>query len=256
MSSPNTGLCRRCFDKIEWRKQYRKYKPLTQHATCNICSKRNISMAYHTICTECSFSDEARERVRVAFEVVTGEVKQLNVNDKVCEMCTKELALKHDTCDDQEMDELILKEKEKLKEELQRPLKLREEKAIERKIERMLEKEAIRKKEERRAAREGIMNNTAEGSSINNNQDQEDNLDEYESNDDADDHEGPLDHSHHDWGSDLDHTDDDVSQAHDGNDEEDPFLKAVGGSSKLLVGDAYRSMLLEKERVSKLKITE
>jgi hypothetical protein len=70
------------------------------------------------------------------------------------------------------------------------------------------------------------------------------------------DHEGPLDHSHHDWGSDLDHTDDDATQIHDDNDEEDPFLKAVGGSSKLLVGDAYRNMLLEKERLSDLKITD
>lgn len=25
---PNVGLCRRCHDKIEWRKKYRKYKPL------------------------------------------------------------------------------------------------------------------------------------------------------------------------------------------------------------------------------------
>lgn len=256
MSSPNTGLCRRCFDKIEWRKQYRKYKPLTQHATCNICSKRNISMAYHTICTECSFSAEARERVRLALEGSTGESKDLNEKDKVCEMCTKELALKDDSGVNQEMDDLILKEKEKLKEELQRPLKLREEKAIERKIERMLEKEAIRKKEERRAAREGIMNNAVEDSSSSHDLDPDDHHDECEINHNEEDHEGPLDHSHHDWGSDLDHTDDDATQNHDGNDEEDPFLKAVGGSSKLLVGDAYRNMLLEKERLSNLKITD
>lgn len=25
---PNQGLCKRCYDKIEWRKKYRKYKPL------------------------------------------------------------------------------------------------------------------------------------------------------------------------------------------------------------------------------------
>jgi len=220
-------------------------------------------MAYHTICTECSFSAEARERVIVALEVATGEVKDLNENDKVCEMCTKELALQNDSCADQEMDDLILKEKEKLKEELQRPLKLREEKAIERKIERMLEREAIRKKEERRAARDGIMKNDAvEDFSIDHDQGLDDNHDEGDINHDEEDHEGPLDHSHHDWGSDLDQTDDgdddndDGTQSHDDVEEDDPFLKAVGGSSKLLVGDAYREMLLEKERLSKLKITD
>jgi hypothetical protein len=48
-------------------------------------------------------------------------------------------------------------------------------------------KEAIRKKVERRTTREGIMNSTAEGSSINH--DQEDILDEYKINGDAHDHE-------------------------------------------------------------------
>lgn len=28
LSLPNQGLCKRCWDKIEWRKKYRKYKPL------------------------------------------------------------------------------------------------------------------------------------------------------------------------------------------------------------------------------------
>lgn len=214
-------------------------------------------MAYHTICTECSFSAEARERVRVAVEATTREVKDLNENDKVCEMCTKELALRDNSCVDQGMDDLILQAKDKLKEELQRPLKLREEKAIERKIERMLEREAIRKKEERRAARDGIMSNdTVEDFSIDHDQGLDDNHDDGDINHDEEDHEGPLDHSHHDWGSDLDQTDDDGTQSHDDDEEDDPFLKAVGGSSKLLVGDAYREMLLEKERLGKLKIAD
>ena len=28
LSLPNQGLCGRCHEKIEWRKKYRKYKPL------------------------------------------------------------------------------------------------------------------------------------------------------------------------------------------------------------------------------------
>src|SRR5210317_1710634 len=54
LASPNVHVCRRCHDKIEWRKQYRKYKPLTQPGTCNGCQKRNVKAAYHTICESCT----------------------------------------------------------------------------------------------------------------------------------------------------------------------------------------------------------
>ena len=38
----NEGLCRRCTDKIEWRKQYRKYKPLRKPAVCLWCSEKKV----------------------------------------------------------------------------------------------------------------------------------------------------------------------------------------------------------------------
>lgn len=249
-------------------------------------------MAYHTICTNCSFSQEARERL-ISAASAAGERIEVGTHDKVCEMCTKEIALKIDSCESLEMDELISKEKEKLKDELQRPLKLREEKAVERKIERMLEKEALRKKTERRAAREGIINEANDTDRV---QEELEGEKEHRSNGDEpfdqgegpldhshhdwgsdlahsdndhcdhekyDEDDAPLDHSHHDWGSDLDHSDGDSGScekalnhaAHEEYDEDDPFLKAIGGKSKLLVGEAYRNMLLEKERLSKMNIS-
>ena len=54
LSSPNVHVCRRCHDKIEWRKQYRKYKPRTQPGKCNICSRKNVMAAYHSICDKCT----------------------------------------------------------------------------------------------------------------------------------------------------------------------------------------------------------
>ncbi|KAL3808755.1 hypothetical protein ACHAXA_010948 [Cyclostephanos tholiformis] len=76
LSSPNVGVCDRCRDKIEWRKKYRKYKPLTQPAKCNLCSMRNVLAAYHTICGNCARSDGAidamEEKRRRA--VVVGDV--------------------------------------------------------------------------------------------------------------------------------------------------------------------------------------
>eukprot|EP00903_Cladosiphon_okamuranus_P013815 g12857.t1 len=57
LASVNAGLCPSCHDKVEWRKRYRKYKPLRQPATCNDCHKKTITAAYHKICAPC-----ARER--------------------------------------------------------------------------------------------------------------------------------------------------------------------------------------------------
>ncbi|KAG5178452.1 hypothetical protein JKP88DRAFT_225426 [Tribonema minus] len=51
---PNEGLCKSCWDKVEWRKKYRKYRPLTQPATCRDCSQRTVTAAYHKICQPCA----------------------------------------------------------------------------------------------------------------------------------------------------------------------------------------------------------
>lgn len=66
LSSPNVGVCRRCHEKIEWRKKYRKYKPRTQPGTCNLCRKRNVTAAYHTICRSCAKNDAALTKVEAA----------------------------------------------------------------------------------------------------------------------------------------------------------------------------------------------
>ena len=65
LESPNIHVCRRCHDKIEWRKQYRKYKPRTQPGKCNGCQKRNVLAAYHTICGSCTIhSAKAKEIIQ------------------------------------------------------------------------------------------------------------------------------------------------------------------------------------------------
>jgi hypothetical protein len=43
-------------------------------------------------------------------------------------------------------------------------------------------------------------------------------------------------------------SDDEDDDVKDACDEEDPFLHAVGGESKLLTGEAYQKMLLEREQ--------
>src|SRR5437868_3741851 len=54
LSIPNVGLCNRCYEIIEWRKKYRKYKPIKQPTKCSNCEEKRVRFAYHKICTECS----------------------------------------------------------------------------------------------------------------------------------------------------------------------------------------------------------
>ena len=50
LALPNTGLCARCHDLIEWKKKYRKYKPLDRPRKCTGCAAPAIKLAYHVLC--------------------------------------------------------------------------------------------------------------------------------------------------------------------------------------------------------------
>lgn len=52
-SLPIRFLCPGCVAVIEWRKKYRKYKPLTVVKKCTACGEKRIKDAYHVICGEC-----------------------------------------------------------------------------------------------------------------------------------------------------------------------------------------------------------
>ncbi|EGC36673.1 hypothetical protein DICPUDRAFT_150772 [Dictyostelium purpureum] len=54
LSLPNEGLCYTCHETIEWKKRYRKYKPLTVPGKCNNCHQKNVKRAYHVYCDECT----------------------------------------------------------------------------------------------------------------------------------------------------------------------------------------------------------
>ncbi|PVV04144.1 hypothetical protein BB560_001361 [Smittium megazygosporum] len=54
LSLPIDGLCTKCYDQIEWRKKYRKYKSLTTAAKCVSCQQKNVKKAYHVLCDDCA----------------------------------------------------------------------------------------------------------------------------------------------------------------------------------------------------------
>ena len=48
------GICDHCRDKVQWRFQFNKYKPLTKPGTCQRCKNKTIVKAYRTLCDSCS----------------------------------------------------------------------------------------------------------------------------------------------------------------------------------------------------------
>ena len=56
--TPLDNLCKRCLEKLEWRINYRKYKPLTSAAKCIKCEGRNIYKAYRQICDLCCVTNK------------------------------------------------------------------------------------------------------------------------------------------------------------------------------------------------------
>jgi hypothetical protein len=220
LSSPNVHVCRRCYDKIEWRKQYRKYKPRTQPGVCNGCKKRNVLSAYHTICTQCTTDCvKAKEVIQAELDRTAGdkeseettsvEGEQADGHDgadvdpapflRACAVCVKEVALpdSEEEGDDNDLAAGVGR------------IRLRELKTMERKSAKDAEK-----------SRKG---------------DEDDNGDEDEE---------ENRHRDEDESSIPDGIDDDD----DGFDEDDPFLKAIGGAEKFLTGEAYQQKLLRQHQ--------
>jgi hypothetical protein len=54
--SPLDHLCERCMDKLEWRINFRKYKPMSAPSRCNLCEMKSVYKAYRTICDHCALS--------------------------------------------------------------------------------------------------------------------------------------------------------------------------------------------------------
>lgn len=48
------GICRKCRDKVQWRFQFDKYKPLKNPGTCQECKQKTITKAYRTYCDGCA----------------------------------------------------------------------------------------------------------------------------------------------------------------------------------------------------------
>ncbi|EDO38808.1 predicted protein [Nematostella vectensis] len=66
-----SGVCARCQETIDWKRKYKKYKPLTAPKTCVKCKQKTIKHAYHTLCTPCAQAAGVCEKCGKNEEVVT-----------------------------------------------------------------------------------------------------------------------------------------------------------------------------------------
>lgn len=66
---PLAGLCARCKEKIEWKKKYDKYKPLTGPRKCVICEEKKVRQAYYRLCQDCAESNGVCAKCGEAAEV-------------------------------------------------------------------------------------------------------------------------------------------------------------------------------------------
>lgn len=53
---PLAGICPRCKEKIEWKRKYGKYKPLTAPKKCIFCQEKKVKQAYYRLCQDCAES--------------------------------------------------------------------------------------------------------------------------------------------------------------------------------------------------------
>ena len=52
--TPKDLLCAHCFEIVEWKLKFGKYKKMTQPKKCRICEHKTIVKSYRNICDNCS----------------------------------------------------------------------------------------------------------------------------------------------------------------------------------------------------------
>ncbi|PRP87559.1 hypothetical protein PROFUN_04586 [Planoprotostelium fungivorum] len=94
LALPNEGLCPRCTEQIEWRKRYRKYKPLTTLGRCCNCNQKNIKRAYHILCTQCArdlkVCAKCKETKKLVKEIKTKE--EIEAEERLADATVKAMS--------------------------------------------------------------------------------------------------------------------------------------------------------------------
>uniref|UniRef100_A0A7S1G255 Uncharacterized protein n=1 Tax=Corethron hystrix TaxID=216773 RepID=A0A7S1G255_9STRA len=237
LSSPNVGCCRRCHDKIEWRKKYRKYKPLTKPGFCNRCKRRNVKAAYHTICTQCTWIVEKDDVDIIGKDTTSTTMKTEKKKPvRLCAVCACVLNEQEENPASGEKDLVDAMKGTEM-------LSLRKRKTLERKLARG----------EHADDRKGVNSHETDEET-----DVDESIGEVSGRGKIEDMEGKEDSQSassvvteeeafsEQAKDDTNGNNDDNNVCIDG--EDDPFLKLIGGEANLLVGDAYRAKMLQQQQ--------
>ncbi|CAL5370744.1 unnamed protein product [Camellia sinensis] len=85
-----TGVCHRCKDQIEWKRKYGKYKPLTEPAKCQRCSKRAVRQAYHNLCTACAKEQHVCAKCACRVDRIIGrDISEVEAEQKMLDEAIK-----------------------------------------------------------------------------------------------------------------------------------------------------------------------
>ncbi|CAL5325929.1 unnamed protein product [Camellia sinensis] len=85
-----TGVCHRCKDQIEWKRKYGKYKPLTEPAKCQRCSKRAVRQAYHNLCTACAKEQHVCAKCSCRVDRIIGrDISEVEAEQKMLDEAIK-----------------------------------------------------------------------------------------------------------------------------------------------------------------------
>ncbi|XP_047948740.1 uncharacterized protein C9orf85 homolog isoform X2 [Salvia hispanica] len=85
-----TGVCYRCKEQIDWKRKYGKYKPLSEPAKCQRCSKRNVRQAYHNLCAGCAKEHHVCAKCSCRVDKIIGrDILEVEAEQKTLEEAIK-----------------------------------------------------------------------------------------------------------------------------------------------------------------------
>lgn len=85
-----TGVCIRCKDQIDWKRRYGKYKPLSEPAKCQLCTKRTVRQAYHNLCPGCAKQQGVCAKCRCRVDQTVGrDLSEVEAEQKMLQEAIK-----------------------------------------------------------------------------------------------------------------------------------------------------------------------
>ncbi|KAM0033447.1 hypothetical protein Hdeb2414_s0016g00486251 [Helianthus debilis subsp. tardiflorus] len=79
-----TGVCPKCKDQIEWKRKYGKYKPLSEPAKCQKCTKRAVRQAYHNLCNACAKEHNVCAKCSCHVDLIVGrDITEVEAEQKM-----------------------------------------------------------------------------------------------------------------------------------------------------------------------------